>query len=271
MTTYVNVRKAVSYLASIACFLTLLATHATAVETATTPEKKIQPAVPEKVVKSAILKPFEARYTASIKGVPFGGSGSRSLKQNDNGSWTLEFGANATLFKMEETSTFFFKDNHIKSEQYTHERPGMIGSRPKETANFNWKEGKVNWDKEDKKWSFAIPEDAIDTLGYQVQLRLDLSAGKRENLKYQVVDDDEVYERTFIIEGEETIDTDAGKLETLRIKIQRDTDKRATWIWFAKNWDFFMVKFKQTENGSEYVIEFSEATIDGKPLKNPKS
>ena len=223
------------------------------------------------VSQTNLLKPYSASYRASISGVPFSGSGSRSLALNDDGSWTLDFGANATLFKMEETSTFSVKDNKIVSKQYTNERPGLFGRRPLQVANFDWKAKQVNWQREEDKWAIKLQDGAIDNLSYQIQLRLDLAAGKRDGLSYLIADDDEVYRRDFVVEGEEVIDTKAGKLETVRIKIKRDTDKRATWIWLAKNWNYLLVKFKQREGDKEYVIEFKDATIDGKPIASKHS
>lgn len=222
-------------------------------------------------VSPNLLKPYSASYKASISGVPFSGSGSRSLVLNDDGSWTLDFGASATLFKMEETTTFSVRNNKIVSKQYTHERPGLFGRRPLQVANFDWKTKKVNWQREENKWSIELQDGAIDNLAYQIQLRLDLAAGKREGLSYLIADDDEVYRRDFIVEAEEVLSTKAGKLETVRIKIKRDTNKRATWIWLAKNWNYFLVKFMQKEGDSEYVIEFKDAVMDGKPIASKYS
>ena len=220
---------------------------------------------PEKKVVDTDLKPYTASYKASIKGVPFSGSGERVLTKNNDGSWTLEFGASATFFSMKETSRFTMNDHKIVSREYTYKRSG-IGSKPAKEAQFDWKTNKVNWRQDDKKWSMDLPAGAIDNIAYQLQLRMDLNSGKTSNFSYMIADDDRVYERKFIVEGEEIIDTDAGKLETIKIKVQRDTDKRATWIWFAKNWNYFMVKLLQQEGDSEYTIEVKEATIDGKEL-----
>ncbi len=208
------------------------------------------------------LKPYSASYQASIKGIPFGGSGKRTLRKNDDGSWTLEFGAKAAFFGMMETSQFNLKDQYIISHTYTNKRSG-IGGKPTKEAHFDWKKQKVSWQQKERQWSMTLPDGAIDNLAYQLQLRIDLNSGKTSDFTYQIADDDEVYQRTFLFEGEEVIETDAGKLETVRIKIKRDTDKRATWIWFAKNWNYFMVKLLQREGDSEYTIEFKEATIDG--------
>ena len=211
------------------------------------------------------LKPYTATYKASIKGIPFGGSGERSLTKNDDDSWTLVFGADATFFGMKETSRFTLNDRKVVSHNYIYKRSG-IGSKPSKEASFDWKANTVNWRQDDRQWSMDLPAGAIDNIAYQLQLRIDLNSGQKSGFHYMIADDDEVYERKFIVEGEEVIETDAGKLETIKIKIQRDTDKRATWIWFAKNWNYFMVKLFQREGDTEYTIEFEEATIDGKKL-----
>ena len=247
-------KGSIGLLLAAGCMASIL-THSQAI-----PAKESAPAT------ARFLKPYSANYKASISGVPFGGSGSRSLMLNDDGSWTLDFGASAALFKMEETSTFAVKNNRVVPQQYTYERPGLLGRRPLQTADFDWKTKKVNWKRQEDKWSIELQDGAIDNLAYQLQLRLDIAAGKRDGLSYLIADDDEVYRRDFVIEGEEVLETQAGKLETVRIKIKRDTDKRATWIWLAKNWNYFLVKFLQKEGGSEYVIEFKDAVIDGKPI-----
>ena len=217
-------------------------------------------------VSPDFLKPYSASYKASISGVPFSGSGNRSLVLNEDGSWTLDFGASAALFKMEESTTFSVRNNRVVSREYTYERPGMLGRKPLQAASFDWKAKQANWQREEHKWSIQLQDGAIDNLAYQLQLRLDLASGKREGLSYLIADDDEVYRRDFIVEAEEILDTQAGKLETVRIKIKRNTDKRETWIWLAKNWNYFVVKFLQKEGNNEYVIEFKDATIDGQPI-----
>ncbi|OED40471.1 hypothetical protein ACH42_16405 [Endozoicomonas sp. (ex Bugula neritina AB1)] len=223
------------------------------------------PATANKAAPGMELKPYSASYKASIKGIPFGGSGERNLKKNSDGSWTLEFGADAAFFGMKETSHFTLKNHKVVSLDYVYKRSG-IGSKPEKEAHFDWNTHKVTWHQDNRQWSMDLPAGAIDNLAYQLQLRIDLSSGKTTGFNYKIADDDEVFERAFIVEGDEIIETDAGKLETIKIKIQRDSDKRTTWIWFAKNWNYFMVKLLQKEGDTEYSIEFKEATIDGKQL-----
>ena len=208
-------------------------------------------------------KPFVARYSTRYSG--FRAKGSRSLTQEGQ-DWILEFGADASVVSLMETTRFTMDKGQVKPLSYRYKRGGLFGSKPEE-ASFDWKTMEAKWDHEDQ--SVKFPSNAQDKLSYQYQLGLDLSAGKTD-LRYPVIDDDEVYEREFIIEGEEVLETEAGKLNTVRVKIKRDNNKRQTWIWFAKDWDYVLVKFHQKDD-SEYLIEFTEGEVGGKKITGLES
>ncbi|WP_330927318.1 DUF3108 domain-containing protein [Candidatus Sororendozoicomonas aggregata] len=229
-----------------------------------------KPVSGEKQANASLLKPYTAELKGSIKGLPMTASGSRTLQKNSAGDWELVFDANAGLFGIKESSSFHVDaKGHIQPDAYQFKRSGFIGSKKEESAEFDWKKSQVKWSKKDKQWAIALKSGALDNLSYQTQLRMDLAAGKT-NLKYLIADDDEVYEREFSIVGEEVINTEAGKLNTVKIKVNRDNDKRETYIWFAKDWDYFFVKLLQKEGGSEYTVEIKNATIDGKPIEGIK-
>ncbi|AMO57136.1 DUF3108 domain-containing protein [Endozoicomonas montiporae] len=232
---------------------------------ASQPQTGAAPGKPEATVPAQTIqpKPFTAHYSTRYSG--FRARGSRSLTQQDN-EWILEFGADASVVSLMETTRFTINKGQVKPLQYRYKRGGLFGSKPEE-ATFDWKTMQAKWDHEDLPVTF--PANAQDKLSYQYQLGLDLAAGKTD-LRYPVIDDDEVYEREFIIEGEEVLETDAGKLNTVRVKIKRDNNKRQTWIWFAKDWDYVLVKFHQKDE-SEYLIEFAEGEVNGKKITGLKS
>ncbi len=223
-----------------------------------------------KQAESSLLKPYIAELKGSIRGLPMKASGSRTLQKNSAGEWELVFDADAGIFDIKESSSFHVDaKGHIQPGAYQFKRSGFIGGQKEESAEFDWDKSLVKWSKQDKQWAIALKSGALDNLSYQTQLRMDLAAGKTD-LKYLIADDDEVYEREFSIVGEEVVHTEAGKLNTVKIKVNRDNDKRETYIWFAKDWDYFFVKLLQKEGSSEYTVEIKNASIDGKPIEGIK-
>ena len=211
------------------------------------------------------LRPYTASYTASIQGLPLGGSGERSLQRNPDGSWRLSFSANMMLASIKETSDFTSKGQQIIPHHYSKERTGL-GKKPTEEARFDWNKSKVNWQRNDKKWSMDLKPGTQDNLSYQLKLRQDLMTSDKKQFSYNVADDDEIYQRQFVVEGEEVLTTKLGKLKTLRVKIQRDNNNRSTWIWLAKTYDYFLVKLLQEEKSTAYTVEIAD--IKGLDLPN---
>lgn len=209
-----------------------------------------------------VLKPYTAELKASIKGLPFTGSGSRALKQNADGSWELLFDARSSLLGISESSRFQLQDGTIKPDAYNYRRSQLIGRQQEDQALFDWQLSQVNWSSGDDRRVIPLQKGVLDKLSYQTQLRMDLAAGKQE-LNYLIADEDELYQRRFTVEGEEVLTTEAGRFNTVKVKVRRDNDARETWIWFARDWDFFFVKLLQKEGRSEYTVELKSARIDG--------
>ncbi|NLC99153.1 MAG: DUF3108 domain-containing protein, partial [Gammaproteobacteria bacterium] len=55
-------------------------------------------------VIAADLQPFSASYTADWKQLPFSGKAERSLKQQEDGTWKLDFSASMLVASLNETS-----------------------------------------------------------------------------------------------------------------------------------------------------------------------
>ncbi|WP_062266653.1 DUF3108 domain-containing protein [Endozoicomonas arenosclerae] len=219
----------------------------------------------EKKPEASALKPFTAEYKAEVSGIS--GSGTRSLKKEGD-EWVLDFGASASVIiasiSLDETSRVTLNDGQVRPLKYRYERKGIGGKPPKE-ATFDWKTMEAAWQQDDERSNIKFKTGAQDPLSYQLQLRLDLKNGKKE-LAYPVVDDDEVYERRFVIEADEILDTPAGKLNATRVKVVREDNDRETWIWFAKDWDYVLVQLLQKEKGSDYLIQFKGGELDGKAI-----
>lgn len=242
------------------CFISLLAQANTPPASTPAPAKVLQ-------AEKDILKPYTIVLKGSVKGMPGEASGFRTLKKNSRGEWELDFDAKVGPFmKVVEHSSFNLKPSIIKPTHYSYIRSGIMGLAKNEEASFDWNTSQVIWKNKKKQWVMKLQNGALDKLSYQAQLRMDLVAGKKD-LNYLIADDDKVYHRHFTIEGEEFVSTDAGTLKTIKVKINRDNNKRETYIWFAKDWDYIFVKLLQKSGNSEYTIEMKSAILDGKKVK----
>jgi len=207
---------------------------------------------------------FEAWYTASTSEMPFSGKAVRKLELLEDGSWLLNFNAKLFLYSLNEESHFqVLKSGEIKPLSYK-KKTKTIGKQRKSFIKFDWeKKQTINNDK--KKRSVPIELGYLDKISYQLKLRDDIKKGKKE-FRYNVIDKDEIDDLHFIIAGEEILNTPIGKLKTIKLKLNRDNKKRQTFIWLAKDINYLIVKVKQIEDKTEYIMTIQKAIIGGKTI-----
>jgi len=202
------------------------------------------------------LKPSIAEYSATFRnGIPISGSANHTLIQLSQNIWRYQFNVDSFFADVNESVYFQWNDGRVIPITYHYKRSGWAVSNRRATLEFNWKENKVLNDVQGVPWSMEIPDNAIDKLGYQLQIKLDLMAGKRD-LVYQVADGGYLKEFRFNIEGEETVNTELGEVTAVVIKkVRSGSDKRDSTLWFAKEWDYLLVKLIQIESdGERYEI-----------------
>ena len=104
--------------------------------------------------------------------------------------------------------------------------------------------------------SFSLPLGTQDSLSYQLQLQLDLQRGVRGNFSYPIAKRGAVSQIKFVQVGRETIDTPMGKIDSIKLKLDRGADaKRVTYIWFSTKHNFIITQLQQTEaDGKSYSI-----------------
>ena len=68
--------------------------------------------------------------------------------------------------------------------------------------------------------------------------------------------------------GEDRVTTRAGQFDAVEVERVRDPDsKRQTTLWFAKDWNYLLVRLSQMEtDGQHYRIRLKEATVNGEPV-----
>lgn len=214
------------------------------------------------------LKPFEASYTADWKQMPLSGTASRSLSKNDGGVWKLDFRASMLLASLKENSTFKVEGDTFLPQTYHWSREGL-GKNKSTDLEFNWTQKQVLGSDRGDQVHVPLNRGQLDKSTYQLALQHDVALGKK-SMSYQVIEgtDSDTYD--FRVLGEEKVATQAGQIAAIKVERVRDPTKsnRKTILWFAKDWDYLLVRLYQQEtDGKEYQIMLKDGTVDGKQVK----
>ncbi|WP_027909658.1 DUF3108 domain-containing protein [Pseudomonas sp. URMO17WK12:I4] len=213
-------------------------------------------------------KPFSASYTADWKQVPVSGSAERSLQKLDDGRWQLVFKASMLVAGLTEQSTFSVDGDTFLPHTYKFERSGLGKSKDVE-FDFDWTQKQVIGNDRGNPVRFPLNRGMQDKSTYQLALQHDVAAGEK-SMSYQVVDGDEIETYDFRVLGEEVVRTAAGLIDAIKVERVRDPTQssRKTILWFAKDWDYLLVRLHQVEkDGKEYQIMLKSGTVDGKTVE----
>ncbi|WP_248769207.1 DUF3108 domain-containing protein [Pseudomonas sp. MWU12-2345] len=219
-------------------------------------------------VQAADLQPFSASYTADWKQLPMSGSAERSLSKNDNGTWTLSFKASMMIASLTEESTIRLEKDTLLPQSYNFERGGL-GKAKKINLDFDWASKMVTGSDRGDPVKVPLNSGMLDKSTYQLALQRDVAAGKK-SMSYQVVEGTDTDTYDFRVLGPETVSTKAGSVDAIKVERVRDPtqNKRTTVMWFAKDWDYLLVRLQQVEtDGKEYNIMLQEGTVAGKEVK----
>lgn len=209
------------------------------------------------------LKPSVAEYSATFKnGIPISGTASHTLIQLSHNIWRYQFNVDSLFADVHESVYFQWQQGRVVPITYHYKRSGWAVSNRRATLEFNWKENKVLNDVQGIPWSMEIPDNAIDKLGYQLQIKLDLMNGKQD-LKYQVADGGYLKTFHFTIQREEVIQTELGEVTAVVVKkVRSESNKRDSTLWFAKDWEYLLVKLIQVESdGQRYEINIKRTDM----------
>jgi hypothetical protein len=251
---------------SILCLLASVTTRAE--DSPAAPDTRLQAVaeVKKNKVEFQTPKPFTAKYETAYNGIAV--SATRSLKKLPNGQHELRFKAASWIATIEEFSQFTWEKAGVLYPQvYEYHRAGL-GKDRDAILKFDWENKKVTNNVQNKPWIMDLPEQALDKLSYQIQLRKDL-INATPLLSYAVADGGHIKHYRFEKLGEEVLDTPLGKLRTTKIqRIRKDDANRITYLWMATEWNYLLVRIQQREKrGKPYEIILAEAKVDGVTVK----
>jgi hypothetical protein len=146
-----------------------------------------------------------------------------------------------------QASDFTIIDRKVRPTSYVGD-DGSSDTARDVSLNFNWAEGRVTGIAEDKPVNQPIEPGVQDSLSVQIALMCALAAGESPK-SFQLIDKDEVKEYQYRHEGNATLETPAGKLDTVIYTSQRAGASRLTRLWIAPSLGYLPVRAEQIRKG----------------------
>ncbi|GEA06891.1 hypothetical protein KUL42_16520 [Alteromonas sp. KUL42] len=194
--------------------------------------------------------PYKATYTAYKWGDDVG-EANIELSQLGENQYSLLYTSKVSKFflsdKRSEHSIFTIDDNSVIPSQYFYNRSGTGPDKALKVTFSHQGEGKISVDNgETFEW-----QGEFDNQLYRLDLAKQLAKGET-SLDYQFVN----YRGQLRHYGVEVIDDETlslpyGKIETVKVKLIRDSKKRETFAWFAPSLNYALVRLQQFKDGDE--------------------
>jgi hypothetical protein len=204
------------------------------------------------------LAPFTAIYKAKWSKFGFSVKTVRTLARQESGNYLFELKASHILQKIDESSTFKAQQCNLQPLEYHLQKKGIGKSRDILTV-FDWSKKSAHYQTLETAGDTPLENGLIDKGDLQILLQC-LVKNKNSDINVAMLDRDHVIRHHYRVSGEELIDNKAlGKVNTVVIKRVSDKiDERDITIWFAKDYDYALVRMEQTEDGENYVLELTE-------------
>lgn len=206
-----------------------------------------------------------AEYTVHANGFKVGEM-TRRFYREDGGDYVLETDVRTTgfisLFKDDrfiERSRFQLLDGFPRSSEYLYQHNNSK-SKTLESLSFDWETREVTSVYKKRTEVQPLNDDVMDKLNYQIALAQDVATGKRDIL-YRVADRGDIRDYRFIVHGEETVVTDLGKYQAIKVERISHSPTRKTFIWFAPALHYQVVKLEQNDDGDEFATYLTHLTF----------
>lgn len=179
-----------------------------------------------------------------------------SLQKNVNNHWKYRSRSHPTGWlasmmglEVSEESTWTW-DNGIKIKEYRYDR---AGKEKHVNLEFNWQDKIVTNVINGDPWQMEIPEGTLDKLSINLALAAHLMSSETD-VSFPVADGGKLKTYDFKVLGKETLETDIGRLNTIKVSRNKRgrKDKQAT-IWLAPSKNHLVVKMEKADKDDEVV------------------
>ncbi|HCH24034.1 MAG TPA: hypothetical protein DE179_07030 [Oceanospirillaceae bacterium] len=213
---------------------------------------------PAASAQDLILQPFVAHYSSTWDvGLKIAGKATRQLQQLENGQWQLSLNAKALVAKLSETSVMAIDEGQIAPIDYHYHRK-ILQNNKQLRIEFDWAKNQATTTTS-KSWNMPIQLPLQDKLSVQLQLRKDISQQASGRITYQVAAGGQIERFRYQVHQQEPLSLESGHYEAIKVeRLREDDSQRQTFIWFAPELNFHVVRIVQIEpGGKRYQLDLN--------------
>ncbi len=209
---------------------------------------------------------FDAKFNVYVSGI-YAGVSSRHLVLHDDvveyRSRTVADGL-ASFFVSDivsEVSQVRYKDRNIVSLAYRYQQTGGK-DKVDESVSFDWDKKQLHISSNNK--TYPIQPHSYDVLSFQLAL-MQILPSSAKKFVFHVADHHDLHTYDASVTGKESINTEYGELETLRVDaINRENGNRFT-FWCAPKLDYLPVRveFERADTGVSSMTELKSLHLLG--------
>ena len=205
------------------------------------------------------LRPFSAEYQLRRGSVVFGKVlVSLSISADGDYSYrarTLTAGLAAVLRSDEisEISEGRIERGSVIPQRYQYHHQRAETPRQLKLV-FDWQAGRVTNHSASDRWSMPIPAETQDKFSQQLALMLQVGQGARQ-VEFPVADGGRLKAYRFDSQGEETLETPAGRFATLRLARSKDAKPSQASLWLAPELNYLPLQIERHGDSGSVLLE----------------
>lgn len=218
----------------------------------------------ESPAETGSLKTYKAKYSARISGLNI--NAVQKLEEIEPGVYRETLAAKNFIGSINEQTTFSLSaEQQLLPGKYSYTR-SVFGKNRTEVQDFDWHNSKAHYRKDGSdKVEVELESGYLDMITHRLQLRQDLQAGKQA-FSYPVISRGKLKQYNYRVISEQILDTAVGPLNTVKVeRITEDSDKSVS-VWLATDWDYLIVKLKQSKGRDSYKLDLRHAVINNKKI-----
>lgn len=210
------------------------------------------------------LRPYTARYQTKFLGLKV--DLTRILRRGPDDTYTLTSAGELLVAGIHEVSVFHTEGSQVIPKSYVYQVTGLVNRRRE--VHFTPGSDAIRSLYKGQWYNLPYSNNALDRMSQQEQLRLLLlnDPTPRKDVLIRIADGKRVKDYRLVYVGEETIDTTAGRIDTLHFKRIHDDPDRKSDTWVAPALDYLMVKTIHVEGGRPTEVLLTGGSIDGEPI-----